>query len=274
MAERLRRVAEVLGTQALAARYAGVSLSQMQNYVGARSEPSVEVLARLAASSGFNLEWLLSGDGDDRWGDPLPLTNNASLERIHWALGGSPTAMRMMYPNNPEEGAESHRNLGKAADTIKRTLTTALASGGREEVALTAQLITLAPRVTKSVELAGLRFFSEQHESNFTEDIMSLVVRVARRFPNDDKWPTIMAFVLAEITNAICNVFDLIEGFTPDKNWLPASGKDLEDSARIALWLEVREVVFHHLKFLDHYELPGKQALKTARRRAPKPHTK
>lgn len=61
---RLRQVVEAIGTQALAADVAGVSLRSMKNYLAGRSLPlPYAVASRLAARARFESEWLMTGQG-------------------------------------------------------------------------------------------------------------------------------------------------------------------------------------------------------------------
>ncbi len=104
LGERIRLIAKALGTQAEAAKRAGVSLRQMQKYVANKAQPPPNVLGRLAVSAGFNLEWLVSGAGEARWGEPLPSGVKVDNESLLLAFGNSPSAMALVTDRLAQEG--------------------------------------------------------------------------------------------------------------------------------------------------------------------------
>lgn len=61
--ERIREMAETIGTQEEAATVAMVSPRQLRLYISGTSEPPVDVLERLAFASGFSLDFVLTGKG-------------------------------------------------------------------------------------------------------------------------------------------------------------------------------------------------------------------
>lgn len=66
MAQRLRKVVDALGGQTKAALVAGVSARQIRKYLSTESGPPAVVIARLAAASGFGVEWLLAGRTEEK----------------------------------------------------------------------------------------------------------------------------------------------------------------------------------------------------------------
>lgn len=257
LADRLRLVAETIGTQAEAARQAGVSLRQMQKYIAARAEPATEALARLAVCSGFRLEWLLSGDGSPREGEPLAPGATAPLDRVYSALASSPSAVSKMYPGNPDKGAAALRAGAETAELTLAALTHAHEMGGPKQALRIAQLLNRATNVTREIERTGLRFHKAEHFSAFKDSVYQLLVRLTNSIPEDDAWRRALQVVIEEgLPAAICEVSDLMRGRSPDEDWLPEGG--LPTPADVALWLEVREVVWGHLKFVDRHNLgPG-----------------
>jgi transcriptional regulator with XRE-family HTH domain len=67
------RLAEVINdypSTAEAAEAGGISVEQVRRYLRGASEPSFEVVARLAAGRGFSLDWVWSGRGAKHIGGP------------------------------------------------------------------------------------------------------------------------------------------------------------------------------------------------------------
>lgn len=66
VATRLRRVVEETGTQAEAAAIAGVSLRSMKRFLAGEIAPSFEAVRNLAVARGWNADWILTGQGQER----------------------------------------------------------------------------------------------------------------------------------------------------------------------------------------------------------------
>lgn len=65
---RLRRIEEHFRNREEAAKAAGVSKATLQRWVHGTADPSFEGLARLAAETGYSLDWLATGEGPERRG--------------------------------------------------------------------------------------------------------------------------------------------------------------------------------------------------------------
>jgi hypothetical protein len=251
LANRLREVAEAVGTQAEAARLAGVSLTQMQNYLAARSEPRTETLARLAVSSGFSLEWLISGSGPKRSSEASD--GGTTVGDLFLAIAGSPTASKA-HPGGTKE-------LGAAAEFLRfvRAGATVLAGSPADEplaiddaelaVRLT-QIAALFPRLARSVDGTGV-FREESARSQFLGATLKLLTALARRLANSEAWSRALELVLSESSAAIANVADLAEGRPPSEEWLPVNG--LVSPLDLEIWLLVRATVFQHLSRIDQH---------------------
>jgi phage repressor protein C with HTH and peptisase S24 domain len=66
LGQRVRAVLNHYPNRAEAARIAGRSKDQLQLYVKGRTEPTLEVMARLCHRVGISLDWLATGEGDMR----------------------------------------------------------------------------------------------------------------------------------------------------------------------------------------------------------------
>lgn len=63
LAARISTLVAKVGTQAKAAKVAGVSARQIRTYVSGRCEPSADALLRLARHTHVRVEWLIAGEG-------------------------------------------------------------------------------------------------------------------------------------------------------------------------------------------------------------------
>jgi len=71
LGKRVRVLVEAVGTtQAAAAEIAGVSVQQLGRVMRAKNAPSLVPLARLAEATGISLDWVATGEGPQRRGDP------------------------------------------------------------------------------------------------------------------------------------------------------------------------------------------------------------
>lgn len=69
LATRIRIAAEACGTRRDAAMAAGLSLSQLSLCALGHCAPSLVPMARLAAASGYTLDWIATGHGPSRHSD-------------------------------------------------------------------------------------------------------------------------------------------------------------------------------------------------------------
>lgn len=113
LAARLKEAVASRGTQAEAASMVDVSLAQMQNYLAAKYEPPMRTIAWIAAWSGFNLDWLLTGNGPKR--TPETAAANPQLHDAIRLMGQSSIALRKMHPT------ESPEALSKISDVYAAT---------------------------------------------------------------------------------------------------------------------------------------------------------
>jgi transcriptional regulator with XRE-family HTH domain len=70
LAARLRFLVKRIGTQAEAAKVAGVTPQQLRNLISGKSAPSLQPVANMALHGGVSLDWVVTGQGspDRRWG--------------------------------------------------------------------------------------------------------------------------------------------------------------------------------------------------------------
>lgn len=64
LAVRIRAMVDAAGSQPAAAKLAQLSVRQIAAYVAGESAPPLLPIARLATSLGFDLNWLISGEGE------------------------------------------------------------------------------------------------------------------------------------------------------------------------------------------------------------------
>jgi DNA-binding phage protein len=64
LAGRIRLMVEAVGTQTAAAEVAGISPRQLSDYIQAQGAPSFLPLMRLALHTGFDLNWVATGEGE------------------------------------------------------------------------------------------------------------------------------------------------------------------------------------------------------------------
>jgi len=72
LATRLRAVVECFQTRAKAAEAAGVHVDSLYKYLRGEASPGFEAMARLCSAAGVSMEWLASGKGQMRPGQPVP----------------------------------------------------------------------------------------------------------------------------------------------------------------------------------------------------------
>ena len=94
---RIKAVCDAIGSRESASKAAGVSTDMLYRYFREESTPSFEAIVGLAARSGFNLDWLATGEGPElrdsgvgetaaRYqGFELPESFEARMERLDWA---------------------------------------------------------------------------------------------------------------------------------------------------------------------------------------------
>lgn len=90
--DRLRVVADALGTRREAAETGGVSLDAIIRYLRGENQPSFAIVARLCDASGFSMHWLASGIGPMRLADRqdtpmmrgLPVMGFAETKETGW----------------------------------------------------------------------------------------------------------------------------------------------------------------------------------------------
>jgi len=85
-------------THAEAAEAAGVSVTQLRNYLAGKHTPTVFPLTRIASAAGVQLEWLISGTGE-RGGVSRPCSPGSVDEVV--AVGASPSAIEMAAREDP-----------------------------------------------------------------------------------------------------------------------------------------------------------------------------
>jgi len=81
---------DAIGSQVAAATEAGVLARQIQRYRSGEQVPSFAVVAKLAAASGFDLNWVATGMGPQRKrGDLARIDEIARAARAKWGLYNS-----------------------------------------------------------------------------------------------------------------------------------------------------------------------------------------
>jgi hypothetical protein len=66
LAARIELIAKAIGTKAKAAKIANVSVQQLHNITTGKSAPSFSTVAKLSTESGYDLNWVWTGEGEPR----------------------------------------------------------------------------------------------------------------------------------------------------------------------------------------------------------------
>lgn len=103
--DRIAQLLDLFPTRRLASITAQVSTDQLARYVGGRSSPPFEVLARLALEKGVSLDWLCTGAGDMRlerrlceFDDGMAVLSLAPTPEPGW-FRSAPMSVRMPAPS-------------------------------------------------------------------------------------------------------------------------------------------------------------------------------
>ncbi len=246
LAERLKTVADSIGTRAEAARFARVSVAQLHNYLGARSEPAAGTLAALSIASGFCLDWIISGTGPERCGKPLPAGSPPPAHDQVWArLSRSGRALEKL--GEPTAGFVD--SLRPVAAQLKSALDSSGTLISADRVEVITQLYVL---FTQELKLKGLGFDDDSDRARFDAKILDWLIDLGSRV-SDAEW----LGALRDANDEFLRAFDESKRISVELSGKPA---------RLARALEARALFFSELS-----RCPGRlhfrESKKSAKRR-------
>lgn len=258
LAIRIRSAVGRVGSQANAAAACGVSLRQMQNYATARAEPPPETLARLAASTGTSLEWLMSGEGEEISGLPLPPGVRPDAPHVLAVLASSSTALSRTRDLNNTSTSVTIRDASIATGDIWATLK----SEGRSvsPTRFVSLLVNTQQQLLEIIDNSGLRFRSRSNKEALISDVLCWMIRELDGIDDEPKWNRAVAFAAQAVGRSISLARGIVDIFEKRANSI-AFGEfvcdecDINKNKRLAILFGANEVVFRHLKRISEHSL-------------------
>jgi transcriptional regulator with XRE-family HTH domain len=258
IAERIRLVASSVGTQAEAARRAEVSLRQMQKYLSGKSKPSLDALARLSASTGFSLEWLRSGEGPERYSEPLPPGRRPTDAQVTAAAQTSLAALREERPVVLSEAEAALTAVTNNDASAWFKFYEILDAAGRIPRSRFSGIAKVYTSTFKCIEEVQLVFRSNVDKNALVAKIWPWLNHLSTAIERDEDWDKATIFA----SHQLCNAVKCISSIADD---LMSEGTTDEAVVRLSIALTAHEIIFGQLKHIEFLDLASLAVRKGAR---------